>query len=134
MSLLYISGSRKYYYFFNLNIRSRSVMSNHILSVATYVATKSLLSPLCRIWEKHGLFINTNIFLNNCLSPHLKHLSPYVAYGDKVGHHWTRLTHPLKYYNSNNSYSLLSNSSFFPVHGKLTVVFNFDVRYFKHNK
>ncbi len=61
------------------------MVSNNILSIATNVATKALLSPLCiidyKIWVKYGLFITTNLFLNNCLSPH-------VANGDKVGHHW----------------------------------------------
>jgi hypothetical protein len=42
----------------------------------------------CKILEKYGSFTITNQFMNNCLSPHLKLLSPHVANGDKVGHHW----------------------------------------------
>ncbi len=56
---------------------SKSVVSNHILSVATFV----------RIWEKCSEFTIRNPFLNNCLSPHLNLLSPHVAIGNKVGQH-----------------------------------------------
>ncbi len=63
------------------------MVSNHILSVAT----KTLLLPFCivncKICEKYGWFINTNLFLNNCLSEHLILMSLHVANGDKVGHH-----------------------------------------------
>ncbi len=69
------------------------MVSNRILYVPTNVATKASLSLLCivnsKIWEKYSLFIITNLFLNKCLSPHLKLLSPHVANGDKVGHQWT---------------------------------------------
>jgi hypothetical protein len=73
---------------------TRTVVSNHILSVATNVATKALLSPLCiincKIREKYEISLIKNLFLNNCLLPHIKLLSPNVANGDKVGHHRTR--------------------------------------------
>ena len=35
-------------------------------------------------------FINKPVFLNKCLSPHLKGLLPHVAIGDKTGQLWLR--------------------------------------------
>jgi hypothetical protein len=51
-----------------------AVVFNHILCVAANVATKAVLLPLCI--ANYKKFI-ANLFLNNCLSPH-------VANGNKV--------------------------------------------------
>ncbi len=58
-------------------ICSRTVVSNQILCVATFV----------RIWEIYSLFIIRNPILSKGLSPHSNLLLPHVANGDKVGQH-----------------------------------------------
>jgi hypothetical protein len=60
-------------------------VSNRILSVATFVATKVCRHSCLNLREKHCICHQKTI-PKNCLSPNLNLLPPHVANGDRVGH------------------------------------------------